>query len=873
MFNNKKMMYQQNKIIFFIFYVLIFFQKHLIRCDATMIISEKAYPIILYLNTEYYNIITSNKIFIYGINANIQREFYSQTYNPPVFVCIDETNNYFLFTKDKYYKIKFHSNFEIENMNEIKSLSKNAQYVGYITGNKFNEISSFSGSRCGVEKNEIIAYGKNGKNINFYFINKNQEYSVEIDNELGNDISCKLIEDVKYICAYRIGNILKVGIFMYRYIGILTFKEKGIDKLNERTVSQFSKHTYPSLINTSNKNYKILCALDENNFIKCIKIYAEVDETILFDSQIKIEDISSEYYGALSFSIGNCYFIGYKSEYMFCCTNINVISCKRIDQNFNSINEFDIFINGENSYLTIINDGNNATLFFMNKNNTNKYNIYKYSIHPPICRNIIIEIPIFYNSENNLNNYFDNMGYSNYYFELENIPKQYLNIKLNGNFTSPNVKVKLNNIENKLHIFSESDNILNNLIIYYSISTEEKYSTKCHIDFSTKSCYYSCKKCFKKNEESNNDEHNCLECKDSFYPFSQKKSNCFTTETVREKKFSWFLNNITNEFELCSEKCATCNGPYDNNCLICKNGINENLFYLHNGSCVKDCPDGSFKSKDNEDNRFCEKCYDNCKTCVELGNISDMMCESCSDDKIIYKQNCYVIFNNELKTFYNPKNPLEITSCFELHNKYIIENTNKCIDKINEGYYISNNKTGLLSRCHSNCKTCSHNFTENNENCDSCNHGLLLQEGNCVQNCSEGYYLKNYKCLKCYDNCLKCENGALIEEERLIRMNCLECKSSGSVKMIKNEDNCFPLIVYNESKIIFNISEIEPEMMMGNCFYFNKAIFFGEYNCISKPDHTYYVIDNSENYGIVKYCDIACDSCLGENTIYKIQIV
>ena len=55
-------------------------------------------------------------------------------------------------------------------------------------------------------------------------------------------------------------------------------------------------------------------------------------------------------------------------------------------------------------------------------------------------------------------------------------------------------------------------------------------------------------------------------------------------------------------------------------------------------------------------------------------------------------------------------------------------------------------------------------------------------------------------------------------------------------------------------------------MMMGNCFYFNKAIFFGEYNCISKPDHTYYVIDNSENYGIVKYCDIACDSCLGENT-------
>ena len=39
---------------------------------------------------------------------------------------------------------------------------------------------------------------------------------------------------------------------------------------------------------------------------------------------------------------------------------------------------------------------------------------------------------------------------------------------------------------------------------------------------------------------------------------------------------------------------------------------------------------------------------------------------------------------------------MNITSCFELFGKYIKENATNCINEIEDGYFISNKKTGLL---------------------------------------------------------------------------------------------------------------------------------------------------------------------------------
>lgn len=85
--------------------------------------------------------------------------------------------------------------------------------------------------------------------------------------------------------------------------------------------------------------------------------------------------------------------------------------------------------------------------------------------------------------------------------------------------------------------------------------------------------------------------------------------------------------------------------------------------------------------------------------------------------------------------------------------------------------------------------------------------------------------------------------------------------------MIKNDENCFPVIIYNQTHIIFNISEIYPDIKNSACLLFNKTIYYGENECIEKPEHTFYVLNNEENTGVIKNCSIECDTCLGEKTI------
>ena len=81
-----------------------------------------------------------------------------------------------------------------------------------------------------------------------------------------------------------------------------------------------------------------------------------------------------------------------------------------------------------------------------------------------------------------------------------------------------------------------------------------------------------------------------------------------------------------------------------------------------------------------------------------------------------------------------------------------------------------------------------------------------------------------------------------------------------SKKMIKVGENCFPVIDDDENKITFNISEINSEIIKGNCFMFNLAIYSNTSKCIEKPENTYYV-NNEENTGVIKNCSEACKSC------------
>ena len=428
------------------------------------------------------------------------------------------------------------------------------------------------------------------------------------------------------------------------------------------------------------------------------------------------------------------------------------------------------------------------------------------------------------------------------------------------NSNGEGVKILLGNGDNYLMLESEND--ITQKAKYgftFFISIDESFiSSGCSLTITINPCYQSCKGCSIKASEANQENHNCLECKDGYYPFSGNRANCFTIEEVNTDHPNWYFDEGLQEFGECHSSCKTCSGPLEENCLICDDSDEQNPFYLYEGKCLSHCPERTFPNTDENGKKICQKCYKNCKTCEQSGNADDMKCTSCQNDNIKYLQNCYEVYNINDKSFYDPEDNTITTSCLQKHQLYIKENENECIDKP-ENYFISNTITGVISECDSNCKTCS----ESSTNCLSCNDGLYLQEGNCVESCLSNYYIDGTNCFKCHDNCLTCETGKQLDETgNLINMKCLTCKNG----MIKNEENCFPVEEYESNKITFNINEIDSSKTIGTCLDLNKAIFYETYECISKPSNTYYVISNEDNTGVIKNCDIACDECHGEKT-------
>ena len=155
--------------------------------------------------------------------------------------------------------------------------------------------------------------------------------------------------------------------------------------------------------------------------------------------------------------------------------------------------------------------------------------------------------------------------------------------------------------------------------------------------------------------------------------------------------------------------------------------------------------------------------------------------------------------------------------------------------------------------------------------------------GNCVENCPDGYYTfennasNNKKtCKPCYEKCYSCNDGPILNSLNLMtNMNCVTCKkeidpndSNNLIEIyIQVDGNCFPIITYSNEKIIFDASEINSGEIEKTCLDYGKSIIYGEYQCIIKPLNTYYVLNNEENTGVIEYCDDACSTCNGEKNI------
>ena len=140
------------------------------------------------------------------------------------------------------------------------------------------------------------------------------------------------------------------------------------------------------------------------------------------------------------------------------------------------------------------------------------------------------------------------------------------------------------------------------------------------------------------------------------------------------------LDGITNS---CSDACFLPNRKLINDGNECVTNCKEyNNYYEYNNKCYSICPEGTVETSDNTN-----KC-----------------------DKILSCKN----YTNEYKT--------------------------ECFDTIPEGYYIKNIIEKIIDKCHNYCKSCEIKETEDNTNCLTCKDEYFFFNGNCSENCVNGFY-------------------------------------------------------------------------------------------------------------------------------------
>ena len=191
---------------------------------------------------------------------------------------------------------------------------------------------------------------------------------------------------------------------------------------------------------------------------------------------------------------------------------------------------------------------------------------------------------------------------------------------------------------NNYHIYISLNNneVLNKYEIIYNVSIEETYSCEGRIYIIVNPCYNSCERCEWINNGPTYENHNCIKCKEGYYPSPFIESNCYTEQEMKQINSHYYLDKNISQFIECNSNCKTCNGSNNYNCLSCNNSL-----CLYNGKCINRCPKKTFKSKDIELNDICIDCHQNCKSCHEKGNSSYMNCDTCPNNFIKYKNKLF----------------------------------------------------------------------------------------------------------------------------------------------------------------------------------------------------------------------------------------
>ena len=272
------------------------------------------------------------------------------------FALID--NRYFYYTPSSQNEIGSQNNF----VNVLSEIS----YTNWVGSSSFqSSVGNIANKPCDLTNYEVLFYEKKGQNLNFYFILEGTEYEV-LFGEIDKEVSCKLVKDIIVICTYTEISQVKLKFLVYKDLS--GNGDKLMETFNTFDVEDFNNHKHAILYDTSNKEYKILCAVKKNdNTINCIIVH--IQASYYYNSHsfnVDFQEIS-DFQAGFSYNENNCNLTKYGSEYIICCGKEGGIICDRRYPNLTLIDSFSLNIEGKISNLTMDINEDYLKLIYVNE--------------------------------------------------------------------------------------------------------------------------------------------------------------------------------------------------------------------------------------------------------------------------------------------------------------------------------------------------------------------------------------------------------------------------------------------------------------------------------------------------------------------------
>ena len=293
-------------------------------------------------------------------------------------------------------------------------------------------------------------------------------------------------------------------------------------------------------------------------------------------------------------------------------------------------------------------------------------------------------------------------------------------------------------------------------------------------------CNKACSSCTEISDNVENPKCVSNACSNNYYPLITDSTICIN-EVIKEDYFiHFFLNSNSGKYEECNIECNTCSN-YNNYCDQC-----SNTYYFLMGT--KFCYNESTKEVNfilNTDSAipYYELCYENCLSCVEVGDETDNKCTSCSTDH-----------------FLNPFKPGQCTLICEDDEYFYVDTDSNyiCVESCPNDYPYLDEST---KRCFDDCRN----------NID--NGRVFLFENKCVQNCPDDTVIGSAnKCVdgeSCRKSYFKLKNDITIINDTIPNLinSYMEYYSSINqhVNIYKNTNSKYTIVIYKNETCINDI--------------------------------------------------------------------